>query len=294
MTEKERHVAANDNAPRDAGEFTTLAERRAWLETLPDKALPVMAWPTIERLSRLASPNAARALYSYAALMDPARIPLADNDNDPAAPVMDLELRHEVRPSISETMRGAEDDLSITFATRAEANSGWRITTEGGRLVAYMRGAVHVGALIFRNGALASWGKTARGKDLKPVERQRQPKGAARAPRSEVRIRELLPESDNTPIAKGAFWFGGLKGRKGTGTKPDIGDHAAAEEMARNQRRQAVRLALGDKCWILDAAITDATAREIGELLGHLGKTAERRGIAAINDALEHFQKIAA
>ncbi|QLF70179.1 hypothetical protein FE840_011870 [Peteryoungia desertarenae] len=288
MTNTKRPVAANDNTPRDAGEFATLADRRAWLATLPDKAAPVMAWPTLERLARLPSPSAAAALWRYAKLMDPHKFPTADNDNDPDAADLDCELRHEVRPTVKELMAAAGRPARVVYQVDAV---GWSIIRKSWKPHCTASG-VELGSLTFRNGKLVSWGKTTKGKDLKPVERQRMPKGAASSARLESDIRFLL--SSKAPIAKGAFFFGGKKGKKGTGTQPDIGDHAAAEELARNQHRQAVRLALGEKVWILDAAITDATAREIGELMGFTGKTAERRGIAAINDAIAAFEKIAA
>lgn len=288
MTQKERFVAANDNAPRDAGEFSTLAERRAWMATLPDKATSVMAWPTIERLARLPSPSAAAALWRYAKLMEPHKFPTADNDNDPDADDLDVELRHEIRPTIKELMSAAGRPALVVYQVDA---GGWRIMRKSWKPHCTSEG-VRIGSLVFRSGKLVVWGKTARGKDLKAVERQRMPKGAASSARLESDVRFLL--SSNAPIALGAFFFGGKKGKKGTGTRPDIGDHSAAEELASNQQRQAVRMQLGEKVWILDAAITDATAREIGELMGFKGKTAERRGIAAISDAIAEFQKIAA
>lgn len=263
---------ANDNAPRHADDFADNNARRAWLEKLPADAKPVLAWPTFERLSRLASPEAAGALYRYKELMEPARMPAA-NDNDPDAPEMGEELRHEIRPTIRELMAAIHDE-------------------EGNRLpVAVNDNDVQIGALSFRDGTLVKWGTTERGKDLWPVERQRMPKGATHQARPAERIRYLV--KTDAPIAKGAIFLGGKKGGKGITTRPDIGDHDAAIEMARNQRRAATRLALGDHAWVLDAAITDSTAREVGEMLGHAGKAAERRGIAAISDAIKEFQKIA-
>lgn len=294
MKEPTRLIAANDNAPRDAGEFQTLAERRTWLSTLPEKAQPVMAWPTLERLARLPSPSAAAALWQYAKLMDPHRLPIADNDNDPDASDLDVELRHEIRPSEDELVAAAADGMR-TFVRADRRPTGWHIVARQEAVLIVDGSNVQLGNLKFRGGKLVSWGATSRGNDLRPIERQRMPRGSAVVTRSEADIRrDLLPTNDNTPIAKGAYWFGGKKGKKGTVTKPDIGDHAAAEELARNQRREYVRMRLGNKVWILDAAITDATAREIGELLGFTGKTAERHGISAINDAIAEFEKIAA
>lgn len=290
MTNEPRPVAANDNTMRHADDFADLTERRAWLDGLPKKAKPVMAWPTIERLARLASPEAALALFRYAQLMQPSHMTPA-NDNDPETPEMDAEMRHELRPSVRELLQAAANGMR-TFVRSEKRANGWHVVERQSAVLNVDGSNVQLGSLKFRGGKLASWGATSRGNDLKPIERQRLPRGTSRAPRTEASIRTLLPANDNTPIAKGAHWFGGIKGKKGITTKPDIGDHAAAEELYRNQRQQAIRLALGEKCWILDAAITDSTAREIGELLCFTGKTAERRGIEAINDAIEEFRKI--
>ncbi|MBU2483894.1 MAG: hypothetical protein KKG78_02325 [Alphaproteobacteria bacterium] len=288
-----RYTAANDNKPRHADEFgDDLKARRAWLDGLPKDYKPVMAWPTLERLSRLASPDAAQALYRYKELMQPARITAA-NDNDPDGPEMDAEMRHEVRPTVDEMLQAASVG-SRTFVRSERTADGWQIVHRQEARLDVDGSNVLLGNLTFREGKLTSWGTTTRGKDLKPVERQRTPKGAARPARRESDIRFLLPANDNTPILKGAYWFGGRKGKKGITTRPDIGDHDAAVEMARNQRRNATRLALGNHAWVLDAAITDSTARDIGELMGATGKTAERRGIAAINEAIKELQKIAA
>ena len=290
MTTDKWPRAANDNA-RHANEFETLTDRRDWLDTLPNDYKPVMAWPTFERLSRLSSPDAAGALYQYAELMQPARITAA-NDNDPDGPEMDAEMRHELRPTVDEMLAAASAGAR-TFVRSERTPTGWQIVHRQEARLDVDGSNTQLGDLTFRDGKLVSWGTTARGKDLRPVERQRVPKGPARPARRESDIRFLLPANDDTPIAKGSYWFGGRKGKNGITTRPDIGDHDAAVEMVRNQRRAATRLALGDRAWILDAAITDSTARDIGELMGHAGKTAERRGIAAINDAIKEFQKIA-
>ena len=253
-----------------------------------------MAWPTLERLSRLASPSAAAALYRYAELMRPSHMTPA-NDNDPDGDEMDAEFRHEFRPTISEMMRAATTG-SRTFVRFEKRGATWEkdrhIVESQAAQLKICGSDIRLGDLIFRSGKLVRWGETDNGRELKPIERQRMPRGTARQARTESAIRFLV--RTDAPIAKGAYWFGGRKGKKGITTRPDVGDHDAAVELARNQRRAAVRLVLGDKVWVLDAAITDSTAREIGQILGYTGKTAERRGIAAINDAIEEFQQIAA
>jgi hypothetical protein len=59
----------------------------------------------------------------------------------------------------------------------------------------------------------------------------------------------------------------------------------AEAEQARRVEDSGLRDRLGAHAEILDLAIGDATAREIGERRGYKGKHAERRGIFLINDA---------
>lgn len=283
-------IASNDNHPRRAADMK-LAERRAWLATLPDHYKPVLAWPTAERLARLESPAAAAALFRYAELDRPAR-PVAVNDNDPDNP-MDADARHEYRPSVDEVLAAANADLVLTFDSRERANNGWRIGTVDGRPVGFVGEVTLLGHLRFERGALVAWGATKRGKPLRPVERRRAPRGGAAASRPEARIRELV--KTDMPIARGAGWLAGITRPKGNARRPDMGEAEAALELQRNARRDAVRLALGPvHARVLDLAITDASAREIGEQFGHVAKTAERKAIRMINAAIEELQKIAA
>lgn len=269
-------------------DFHDLAARRAWLASLFSRHEPVLACPTLERLARR-DKAAAATLVRYGRLMDETKLAAA-NDNDDTAP----DMRREVRPSVSELMEAAASDVVLSFSSPEEANSGWNIRFHEGALRAHHRGLDYCGALVFQNGRLVSWGKTKRGAPLRPVERQRSPRGTAIPPRPEGAVRYLLPANDNTPIASGANFLAGVKGKKGNTTKPDIGEHDAAEELARSQVRETVRARLGTHGAVLDAALSDATARDIGEAFGFKGKTAERRGILAIRAALEEFEKMAA
>lgn len=291
-----RPVAANDNVPRHADEFATdLAARRAWLESLPGKAKPVLAWPTVERLSRLDSPEAARTLYRYAELMAPPHM-VAANDNDPdaAAPEGDPDMRHEMRPGIDEMLDAASPGMRYRVVS-AKINGRWIVTERRKPGFTFSGSQVQLGNLQFCGGKLVCYGETARGRRKTPVERTRQPKGYKAPPkRSQQSIRFLLPANDNTPIADGAGWLGGVTRATGNSTRQDNGDHAAVIEMDRNAKKTAVRLALGMDSDVLDVAITDATAQQIGEAFGYSGKTAERQGIARINAAVRKLQSIVA
>ncbi|MFB2553706.1 hypothetical protein [Ensifer soli] len=283
----------SDAVPLRADNFSDLAERRAWLATLPTKTKPVLAWPTAERLARLDSPTAAQALYRYAALMEPMRFPVAnDNDPDVAAPVGDLDMVHETRPGVEEMMRAAEDGTRCAVvSTKVEGR--WQVVSRRTAAIGLTEEGFRLGGLLFREGRLVSYGSTAKGATKTPAERTRQPKGRKQGPRSEASIRYLLPANDNAPIADGSGWLGGVTRPRGNTSRPDI-DSVTADEMHRARRREAIRTALGADVAVLDLAITDATAREIGEALGYTGKTAERQGIARINAAIAKLQKVAA
>jgi hypothetical protein len=285
-------IAANDNTPRQAADMT-LAQRRAWLATLPATAKPVLAWPTAERLSRLDNSAAVHALLKWAELDRPASTIAANDNNEPCTDPMDTEARHETRPSVGEIMAAADDDLVLTFESREQVNAGWSIMTADGRPMGFIGEVVILGRLRFIRGAMMSWGTTVRGKLLKPVERRRMPRGKATPARSISNVRELVKTT--APIANGSGWLGGITRPRGNSSRPDIGDAEAEIEMLRNARRDAVRLALGPvHSRVLDLAITDASAREIGEALGYVGKTAERKAVRMINGAIEELQKVAA
>ncbi|NEI75523.1 hypothetical protein [Rhizobium ruizarguesonis] len=296
MTSRTRPVAANDNVPRHVDDFTPdLAARRAWLATLPgDDPKPVLAWPTAERLSRLDSPEAARVLYRYAELMAPPHM-VAANDNNPAvAAEGDPDMRHEMRPSIDEMLDAASPGMRCRVLS-TKVSGAWKVTERQEPGFRFSGSQVQLGDLLFQAGKLVSHGETSRGRRKTPVERSRQPKGYKAPPkRSAESIRFLLPANDKTPIANGAGWLGGVTRSTGNAAQQDNGEHLAALEMDRNAKRAAIRLALGFDAAVLDAAITDATAREIGEAFGYTGKTAERRGIEKINAAIKRLQEIAA
>ncbi|WP_337267112.1 hypothetical protein [Oryzifoliimicrobium ureilyticus] len=232
--------------------------------------------------------------------MSPLHVVVAnDNADDLAAPEGDPDMRHEVRPTEGELMKAASGGLRCSVLS-SKVKGQWTVMARRQPVfgVTYVDGVYdgyRIGDLLFRNGKLLSIGVTAKGMRKMPAERTRQPRGhKAPPPRSQDSIRFLLPANDNTPIAKGAGWLGGITRSKGNATRPDLGEHEAALEIDRARKQRAIRLSLGLDAAVLDAAITDATAKQIGEAFGYSGKTAERRGIEKINAALKRFQEIAA
>lgn len=137
-----------------------------------------------------------------------------------------------------------------------------------------------IGDLVFRNGVMVEWGKTKRGVPLAPVERLRASKGS-RKPQPKRNLRWLV--RTNAPIAKNAGFMAGIAASTGRSGAPL--ECFAEAEQARKAEDSNLRAALGAHAKILDMAIGDATAREIGERRGYHGKHAERRGIFLVNEA---------
>lgn len=87
---------------------------------------------------------------------------------------------------------------------------------------------------------------------------------------------------------------GGKHAVKGTGRPANTGQ--PLDDLERRGEAAAARKRLGTAAQILDMALTDATADEIGIAFGRSkgGKSAERIGVRIIDDALDQFEKLAA
>lgn len=283
------HVATNDNVPRRAADFADLAARRAWIAARPDKTKAVLAWPTAERLARQ-DKRLAAVLVRYRELVAPGKF-IAANDN---ADTGDADAIREIRPSLKELAAAVDEDLEVHFPTREAANAGWSVRMVDGHLVCHQGEYTYLGSLLFLRGALVSYdrfvGKDDKSRTSRPRELWRRPKGAKAKPRTKAAVRFLV--SDDTPIAKGAIFLAGAVGRKGN--TASAATQMTGEEDDRVARCKAVRETLGSNFWLLDRALTDASAVEIGREMGLEGKRAERRAIQAINDALKKIEKLVA
>lgn len=350
-------VAANDNA-RHADSFASLGERRAWLATLPAKAEPVLAWPTLERLYHLRdNERAVRALMSWRALNDGAVL-VAANDNDPAVTEMGEDMRREIRPTERELLTAVAD---VEFEEPSDT-SRQRITGRwptGGDIerdtagVIVRLGTLRIGTIstsMFgpgNRGHIVEWNRTRKGKPLAPVDRPAAPKGTAKPKRTAESIAYYLkrqgtpwPEQyvgpaearvvdlDRTPATQAAAeelasmgvsgnvsfhearanaglpsaeqgqpyvhpaarWVGGLTHFKGAKQGSDIGELAAEADMARKTTLKATRRFLSEEeVTILDLALTDAKASDIGRAVGYSGSYAEKHGGRLVDQAIEAF-----
>jgi hypothetical protein len=137
-----------------------------------------------------------------------------------------------------------------------------------------------MGDLVFRGGELVRWGTFGRGRPLKPIERLRAPKGSRQKPLA--RDLRWLVRTD-APMARNAGFLAGACHSTGRAGAPL--ECFAEQQLECKAQKDRLRANLGDHAEILDLAIGDSTAREIGERRGYHGKHAERRGIFLINEA---------
>jgi hypothetical protein len=280
---------ANDNAPITADSITDLAARRAFVQRAQRKPEPVLNLPQLERLGRV-SPDAVR-LWKYwrdlqcAPAADVYAEPeiIVDEGEEPANTGFSrAEQDLEVRPTVDEMRRAWESAPARRVSVHCVVRSGRRFDVQPViDPVVYRKGEkTLIGQMLFRKGRLVRWGKTARGIALKPLERLRAEKGSRKKP--PARDLRWLVQTD-APFARVLDFLAGENASTGRSGAP-IECFAEAEQ-ARKAEDKSLRVALGGHAEILDMAISDATAREIGESCGFKGKHAERHGTFLINEA---------
>lgn len=280
---------ANDNAPISADGFASLAARRAFIQRDQGKPKPVLALPTLERLGRIA-PDVV-ALWKFWRDLQAAPAPdvyaepeiVVDEGEEPAnTGFSETELDLEIRPRVEELQRAWETAPARRVSVHCVVQGGARYNVQPViDPVAISKGDMtFIGPLVFRRGKLVRYGRTARGVPLKPIERLGEPKGG-REPPPPRDFRFLV--STNAPFAREVDFLAGDTHSTGRSGAPL--ECFAEAEQARKAEESNLRASLGAHAKILDLAITDATAREIGESRGYGGKHAERRGIFLVNEA---------
>ncbi|MGY3610447.1 MULTISPECIES: hypothetical protein [unclassified Bradyrhizobium] len=277
---------ANDNRPIRADRFTSLAERRAFVQRPQPEPVSVLNSPTLERLSR-ASPDAV-PLWKFWRDMQCA--PAADVYAEPEIIVDEDEESAntgfsesgerdlEVRPTVQEIERAIEGAGRVSVI--CTVRDGKRVDVRQVCRPLVFGNTTKIGDLEFRHGRLVRWGRTNRGRPLEPVERLGAAKGSRQKPPAR-NLRRLVRTS--APFARNAGFLAGITHSTGRSGAPL--ECFAEAEQSRKAEDQSLRAALGAHAEILDMAITDAIAREIGESCGYRGKHAERRGIFLINEA---------
>lgn len=334
-----------------AASFTTAATMPKKPKPVPanDNRVPdVLAWPTLERLAHRGDEARVYALRHWKNLLYPGSghippEPTDDGDTD--------EPEIEVRPSEAELLRAV--GWSVTGRERWK-HTGRLVNTYAAAQVEptinrHRNGAVDIklGDLVFRDGEIVEWGRTRKGRALRPVERARGVKGSEQPGRAEAAIRAYLRAPATTPspftavslrrpfsgeraipdlyeplpgveearailsehgvdgsvafdqlpvpatlcadaLVPGPQW-GGVKKPKPLG---EISQAAGREcELARRVEAgdyvDHLRRVLGDHAKVLDLAITDASAREIGIAMGKAPAYAEKAGPHMIDAAVD-------
>lgn len=280
---------ANDNTPISAESFTDLAARRAFVQRPQPKPGAMLALPTLERFGRVAPENV--PLWRFWRDLQAARAPdiyaepeiIVDEGDEPAnSGFSDTEIDLEIRPRVDELRRAWESAPTRRVAVVCTVRGGQRYDVQPviNPIVTYKGDIAYIGPLVFRAGKLVRYGRTARGVPLKPIERLGEPKGSRKPP--PVRDFRFLVRT-NAPFAREVDFLAGDTHSTGRSGAPL--ECFAEAEQARKAEEAGLRSLLGAHAEILDLAIGDATAREIGESRGYGGKHAERRGIFLVNEA---------
>lgn len=188
----------------------------------------------------------------------------------------------EVRPTEAELQRAWESAPARRVSVHCVVRAGKRFDVQPViEPIVTINGAMaYIGPLVFRRGELVRWGRTERGRPLEPVEQLRAAKGSRKKP--PARDLRFLVQTD-APIVKNAGFMSGATASTGRSGAP--AECFAEAAQARKAEQSHLRAVLGAHAEILDLAISDSTAREIGESRGYKGKHAERRGIFLINEA---------
>jgi hypothetical protein len=284
---------ANDNARVTADTFTNLTARRAFIQRRKPEPDTVLALPTLERLGRM-SPDVVR-LWKFWRDLQCAQSPdvyaepeiVVDEGEEPANTGFSEggEQDLEIRPTVAELERAMEGAGRVSVV--CTVRDGKRYDVRQVRRPCELGANARIGDLVFRKGKLIRWGRTERGVPLKPVERLRATKGSRQKP--PARDFRWLVQSD-APMARVVDFHAGTVHSTGRSGAPL--ECFAEAEQSRKAEHNHLRHALGDHAEILDLAIGDATAREIGERRGYRGKNAERRGILLINEAIEALRAL--
>lgn len=312
------------------------------------QANDVLAWPTFERLAHRRDQARLYALMHWRNLMFPQHVLDGASEEDDLSAITKLEIRPsegELLSAIGWKIVGRErwpvTGKSVNIYQPCDAVAVHRRNKNGGMDTQF-------GGLLFRDGALVEWGRTAKGNPLRPVERPRSDGAGSKSARSDARIWSYLklrgavaspltatpyapPISDKPALipmldpqegtedarsilrslgidgsvpfdqlpfpatrcadglVAGPQWVGGVKKPKPAGeTSAAAGrEPELVRQVETISYAEYLRSRLGEHAIVLDLAITDATAKQIGIAMGNASAYAEKRGPALIDAALD-------
>ncbi|MDQ0349404.1 hypothetical protein [Ancylobacter vacuolatus] len=168
-----------------------------------------------------------------------------------------------------------------TFTRRRIARGVWEdpVRAPGGW---WLRdGFAYLGDLLFRASKLIRWGTDKHGQLLSPYEKITLSSRGGRR-------RGVPGTRQRMAVDIGGDWDG-LHQSQAVSLDDRRGDDAF-DSMARLAEANTARRHVGPHhAEVLDLAISSATARQIGEALGHHGKYAERKAIRLTDEALVEF-----
>ena len=216
----------------------------------------VLSWPTAERLLRQERHDDLRRLYEWRALVDLATLePANDNIANPAP------AEGEDDDRAPEEVIDQADSLMVFRPSVGDIKAATKWSTED--RAAVLEQDRKSGALRKAVGGLVFDGEN------RLVSFQREPDGRVHMAKPEVLYRH---RSERVPMPHAVSSFGIWS----------VQSHIEAREQLRIWSSK-----LGtDHCAVLELACGPNTAKAIGEMLGKTGKTAERVGIGATDNAL--------
>ncbi|WP_192358501.1 hypothetical protein [Mesorhizobium mediterraneum] len=314
---------------------------------------PVLAWPTLERLAHAGRLAQVKALQYWRDLTQHGGSLLGTVGEDETSTEEGIEIR-PTEPALLEAIGwrviGKErwHHTGKKVRTYELSDTTPTVVPEKAPVAAHIK----FGDLRFHGNELVEWGRTAKGKPLKPLERpastesklapkrtdanvwrylrlhaatplpgdavglERVPVTAEGAggngtyydplPGVEAARAELAIAIKNTIDTKGALpptimcppclvsgkqWTAGITHCRNDAPGAETGawnaKSNAARELARMAEESRLRASLGETAGILDLAITDATAKDIGIARGYTDSSAEKYGASVIDRAFD-------
>ncbi|QKD04268.1 hypothetical protein [Mesorhizobium loti] len=193
----------NDDNPKRAEDFASLADRRTWLDSLPDERVRITTTPTQKRLRAANDNKRLAALEAVDALLAP-HVPNCLPDTFETLDKEGVGAGWRMRPSIQEIQRAMLGRVFVRTGLGQTHSERWQYRTlhigaltftmcrrtERGPVLAF--GKVVTGDIIIPAGAMIGRGLSKKGTTLKPSEYRTFEKPAIKATRSATCVRDYV------------------------------------------------------------------------------------------------------